>query len=222
MPNLPRHDVRDEQSTEQEQSIEQGTPVQTHRRIEEHQDHNNNAFLQEPAVSEEYWNHINAFYEHLDQITREECVICNEKWFDMKIKDGVCERCRRREIAKRPHLFTIENNADVGSIPEHLPELTQIEEQLIARVHVHLQVWQVKGQQYKYKSHIVNFMQNTPKVYNKLPLLPTDLNISCSKPFEYSTNAKSNRPYYLNLPLGPYVRTEQSNNDLQEISVFGE
>ena len=47
-----KHDVRDEQSTEQEQSIKQGTPVQTHRLIEEHQDHNNNAFLQEPAVLE--------------------------------------------------------------------------------------------------------------------------------------------------------------------------
>ena len=96
--------------------------------------------------------------------------------------ERICKRCVARERSEKCPLFTERNCLDVGSIPEHLSELTQIEEHLIARLHVHIQVWQVKGQQFKYKSHVVTFMQNTAKVYNKLPLLPSDLNVSCSEP----------------------------------------
>ena len=53
----------------------------------------------------------------------------------------ICSHYRKRAARGLPPLHTFENNADVGSVPEQLPELTQIEEQLIARVHVHLQVW---------------------------------------------------------------------------------
>ena len=136
--------------------------------------------LQEPAVSEEHWGYITDFYERLPQIKREECTICNENWYNLKVENSVCGRCRQRAKNSQPPLFTAVNHLDVGAIPPHLPQLTQIEEQLIARVHVHLQVWQIKGQQYKYKHHIVNFMQNTTKVYDKLPLLVTDLNVSRS------------------------------------------
>ena len=145
-------------------------------------------FLYNTAVSEEHWEYIRNFYDSLNQLKREECVRCNEKWFDMKLFEGVCDRCVRVHQSNKPYLFTPENNADVGFVPEHLPQLTDFEEMLIARVHVHLQVWQVKGQQYKYKSHIVNFMQNTPKVYDKLPLLPAELNVSRSEPFEAHVN----------------------------------
>ena len=136
--------------------------------------------LQEPAVSEEHWGYITDFYERLPQIKREECTICNENWYNLKVENGVCSRCRQRAKNSQPALFTAANHLDVGAVPPHLPQLTQIEEQLIARVHVHLQVWQIKGQQYKYKHHIVNFMQNTTKVYDKLPLLVTDLDVSRS------------------------------------------
>ena len=136
--------------------------------------------LQEPAVSEEHWGYITDFYERLPQIKREECTICNEIWYDLKVENGVCNRYHQRAKNNHPPLFTAANHLDVGAIPPHLPQLTQIEEQLIAQVHVHVQVWQIKGQQYKYKYHIVNFMQNTTKVYKKLPLLVTELDVSCS------------------------------------------
>ena len=135
--------------------------------------------LQEPAVSEEHWGYITDFYERLPQIKREECTICNENWYNLKVENGVCSQCRQWAKNSQPALFTAANHLDVSAVPPHLPQLTQIEEQLIAQVHVHLQVWQIKGQQYKYKHHIVNFMQNTTKVYDKLPLLVTDLDVSC-------------------------------------------
>jgi hypothetical protein len=58
-----------------------------------------------------------------------------------------------------------------------LPELTQVEEILVARVHVFVEVRQVRGQQYKYKGHILNFLRDTGRVYNTLPLLPQNLDI---------------------------------------------
>ena len=45
-----------------------------------------------------------------------------------------------------------------------------------------MQVRQVRGQQYQYSGHTVCYMQNTQKVYNKLPLVPKDLNILLLKP----------------------------------------
>ncbi len=139
--------------------------------------------LHDPAISEEYWGYISDFYQNLAQLRQDECVRCNEKWFDMKLNsEQICKRCIARERSEKHPLFTECNHLDVGSVPEHLSELTQVEEHLIARLHVHIQVWQIKGQQFKYKSHVVTFMQNTPKVYDKLPLLPSELNVSCSEP----------------------------------------
>lgn len=66
---------------------------------------------------------------------------------------------------------------DVGFIPDNLPSLSEIEEILITEAHVHVQIRQIKGQQFSYSGHIVNFMQNVTKVYQKLPLLPSDLDI---------------------------------------------
>jgi hypothetical protein len=40
---------------------------------------------------------------------------------------------------------------------DDLPELTQIEEMLIAPVHALVQLWQVRGGQYKYTGHTCNF-----------------------------------------------------------------
>ena len=81
-------------------------------------------------------------------------------------------------------MFTECNYLNVSSVLKHLSELTQVEEHLIARLHVHIQVWQIKGQQFKYKSHVMTFIQNTSKVYNKLSLLLSELNVSCLEPVQ--------------------------------------
>jgi hypothetical protein len=58
-----------------------------------------------------------------------------------------------------------------------LPKLTRIEEMLIARVHVFIEVRKVRGQQYHYRGHVVNFLRETGRVYDRLPLLPRDLEV---------------------------------------------
>ena len=65
---------------------------------------------------------------------------------------GVCKACVRDTKSLKdpsePFLFSDANNMDPGTMPEHLPTLTEVEEMIIARVHVHLQVARVRGQQY--------------------------------------------------------------------------
>ena len=47
-----------------------------------------------------------------------------------------------------PFLFSNTNNMDLGTMPEHLPTLTEVKEMIIAHIHIYLQVAQVRGQQY--------------------------------------------------------------------------
>src|SRR6266567_6693793 len=70
-----------------------------------------------------------------------------------------------------PPLFGKSNRLDPGPIPSFLPILTAVEELLIARVYIHLQVIRVRGQQYRYTGHVCCFGQNTPKTWRQLPRL---------------------------------------------------
>jgi hypothetical protein len=61
----------------------------------------------------------------------------------MDIKHGKCNKCTHRDRSKandEPNLFSKENFIDPSAILEHLLVLTQVEEMLIARVHIFLEV----------------------------------------------------------------------------------
>jgi hypothetical protein len=128
----------------------------------------------------------------------EECNVCHEKWFNIGVRGGICARCRyrdRKRAEDEPDLFSKENFMDPGSVPRHLQPLTQVEEQLIARVHVHVEVRQVRGQQFKYTGHVINFLRDVGKVYKKLPLLPQDLEIVLLRPANSSANPRLQRQF---------------------------
>ncbi|KAK0655304.1 hypothetical protein B0T16DRAFT_308355, partial [Cercophora newfieldiana] len=111
------------------------------------------------------------FNAALDADIMEYCPRCKEKWFDMGMRQGFCKRCNYRDNNKRddePYFFSSGNKLDFGAVPDHLPSLTQVEEQLIARVHVHVDVYCVRGQQYKYKGHVTNFLRDVGSVYTQL------------------------------------------------------
>jgi uncharacterized protein DUF6570 len=59
---------------------------------------------------------------------------------------------------KEPPLLSDANEMDPGEVPEHLPALSQVEEMLIARVHLHLEAKRIRGLQYQYTGHTVCFM----------------------------------------------------------------
>lgn len=89
---------------------------------------------------------------------------------------------------------------DPGDMPDHniykLPELTAIEEMLISVVHVNIEVRQYRGQQYRYQGHVCHFMRHDlGKMYEKLPLLPKELDIVILKPANHTTNAGLQRQF---------------------------
>ncbi|KAM4063873.1 ATP-dependent DNA helicase PIF1 [Hirsutella rhossiliensis] len=148
--------------------------------------------LNAQAISQSDQDLLNLWNDKLDSESREYCSRFKESWFNMVLVNDVCSACRRRDAdgKRQPHepfLFSEENNLDLGSVPNELPELSQVEEMLIARVHVHIQVFQYRGQQYKYRGHVINFLRDIGHVYTQLPLLPRELDIIIIRPRD-STN----------------------------------
>ncbi|KAJ5183746.1 hypothetical protein N7492_001362 [Penicillium capsulatum] len=78
-------------------------------------------------------------------------------------------------------LYSHENRMQPSAVDD-LPALTQVEEILISRVHVFQEVRLVRGQQYRYRGHIVHFLRKTGRLYEQLPILPQDLNIILLRP----------------------------------------
>ena len=80
---------------------------------------------------------------------------------------GVCKACVKDADTLKdptlPPLFSKSNGLNLGPIPGFLPILTAVEELLIARIYVYLQVVRVRGQQYRYTSYVCCFGQNIPK-----------------------------------------------------------
>ncbi|KAM4062084.1 hypothetical protein HRG_013542 [Hirsutella rhossiliensis] len=64
---------------------------------------------------------------------------------------------------REPYFFSANNQLDFGPVPARLPELTPTEESLIARVHAHVNIMLVRGQQYKYRGHVVHFLREVAK-----------------------------------------------------------
>ena len=141
---------------------------------------------------------LEKFWTELENDGMEHCARCQETWFDMGLKDGICKRCIAKDKNKKedePWFFSAENQLDFGLIPAFLPQLTIVEEMLIARVHVFVNVMQVRGQQYKYRGHIVHFLRDVGKVYRQLPLLPVELDVILLRPPNASEHAHLNRQF---------------------------
>jgi len=108
----------------------------------------------------------------------ETCSRCKERWFTMDLKGEICHRCFNRDKGnKTPFLMSADNEIDPGELLAHLPELTQVEEMIIARSHVQMLVYRYQGHQYHYSGHCVSFIQNNVKTVDMLPNLPSELDI---------------------------------------------
>ncbi|XP_044714708.1 DDE superfamily endonuclease domain-containing protein [Hirsutella rhossiliensis] len=139
-----------------------------------------------PALSEEDRALVQEFYTALNDDKVHSCIRCQERWFDMKRNSSkICSRCIGRDRKKaldEPYFFSAANNLDFGEVPANLPDLTMVEEMLIARVHVHVKVLQVRGAQYKYRGHVVHFLRNVGRLFEELPVLPEELDIVLLRP----------------------------------------
>jgi hypothetical protein len=134
-------------------------------------------------LSAEQWGHIQTFNRKMANIKMETCIRCKETWFLMELKDNVCHDCTRRDKGnKTPFLMSGENSMDPGELPAYLPELTQVEEMIIARCHIQMMVYRYRGHQYHYSGHCVSFTQNIAKTVDILPNLPSELDIVVLRP----------------------------------------
>jgi len=112
-----------------------------------------NLNVHDPALPSPDAELIENFRRNLARDQFEECSRCQRKWFNLRVIDGVCANCTRVGRKKKPdepYLFSAENLADPGPFPQPtegpLPELTQFEEMLIARVHTYMEIRQHRGQ----------------------------------------------------------------------------
>ena len=111
------------------------------------------------AMSAAHWARVESFRQALYGEVKECCSQCHEEWFNMQLnRDNVCHRCQLKDKDKEPPLLSDANEMDPGEVPQHLPALSQVEEMLIARVHLHLEAKRIRGLQYQYTGHTVCFM----------------------------------------------------------------
>ncbi|KAH7119472.1 hypothetical protein B0J13DRAFT_457717, partial [Dactylonectria estremocensis] len=116
------------------------------------------ADLNLPVFSEEDQTLVQEFYTALTNDKMHSCIRCQERWFDMKRNSSKsCSCCisqDKERAPNEPYFFSTANNLNFGEVPGNLPNLTIVKEMLIARVHVHMKVLQVRGAQYKYRGHV--------------------------------------------------------------------
>lgn len=153
-----------------------------------------------PALTSTGYRYIQDFQEALNREMMEECGRCKEKWVGLKAKNDICQRCHKVDESKleeEPFLFSTEDNLDPGPgfQTDGLPELTQIEEQLTARVHVSVEVRQIRGARFRYRGHIINLLRDSGSIYKRLPVLPEDVGIIIIRPRNTSIDARLSRQF---------------------------
>jgi hypothetical protein len=145
---------------------------------------------QQPAtepgfISAEQWQYIQNFHETMNAIEIETCSRCNKRWFEMHLRAGLCRRCSLRDKNNQLlFLINVDNNINLGEVFFYLLALSQVKEIIIARLHVQMVVYRVRGHQYYYSGYCVSFTQNIVKTVNVLLNLLAKLNIVLLRLFD--------------------------------------
>ncbi|KAM6482487.1 hypothetical protein HDV62DRAFT_397316 [Trichoderma sp. SZMC 28011] len=105
------------------------------------------------------------------------------------------------KLAQGTFLYSSEHALDIGEVPGHLPALSQVEEMLIVRFHVHVQIFQHRGQQYKYSGRLIDFSRDTGSGYSQLPLYVRDLDIIVLRPVIETTQPHMSRQFKEKFPF---------------------
>ena len=162
----------------------------------------NSKSLEISTVSSKNWNLITNFYTKLEKMKRIVCEICNERRFDMKLKQlkkqFMCDRCWRdvKKYSEKIVTWNAQNDMNSQFISEHLSQLIIAEKLLIARAHVMMNSRRVKKCQYKYFDHVINFMQNIVKIVNRFSFLSIEIQVVILKSsFNDVKNSKIHRRF---------------------------
>ncbi|XP_059070762.1 uncharacterized protein LOC131860375 [Cryptomeria japonica] len=164
----PRSTVLAQSGTQYEQPCNQCLPI--------HQQTNTTCIGTATPISDhfrslEFTHALASFRTRIDNLSHlHVCIICKEKYIGMHVKltqrEVICSRCYNEKGVLQ---FSIANNMDPGEQPIILKRLSQVEEMLIARIALVLQVSHARGGQYKYIGHTINFPQDISKIATTLP-----------------------------------------------------
>lgn len=139
--------------------------------------------LQTHAVSDVDKDLLRNFSTELYSKEMRFCGRGKEKWFDMVIVDGVCNRCLKTDKDADIFFYWAANNMEFGDVTAvDLPKLSDVEAMMISKVLVALECRQIRGAQFKYSGHICHFLRDVGKVYRVLPIMPEDLPIVLINP----------------------------------------
>jgi hypothetical protein len=98
------------------------------------------------------------------------------------IKWNSCGKCKTKQLGVRFNCYCKKKyilNSElmkICPIPEELQKLTLVEELLVSIVHPVIRIYRLRGGQYSYGGHVINFFQDLPSFASKLPHALADLN----------------------------------------------
>ena len=133
----------------------------------------------EPRVLEP-WASIENFHKELKEIPQATCDVCNERWPGMELcRDGtMCTRCFK-DNKDSTKIMSKENNmdpeTDITALEEYadehgvLPELSEVEEALIAKAQVVVTFYRLAHGSTGYRGHTCFLPQNVNSFTRQLP-----------------------------------------------------
>ncbi|KAK3921767.1 hypothetical protein KUF71_010943 [Frankliniella fusca] len=141
------------------------------------------------------------------------------------IKWNECLKCKTKILSAARKCYCTRHSAilqsslmSIGDVPSELSDLTAIEELLIAMVHPVVQVFRLRGGQFAYSGHVINFFQDVKGFAKILPHSIEDINgvvkVCCkTKAFHQDFSIrkdkvlqallwlKTNNPYYSDIEI---------------------
>jgi hypothetical protein len=147
------------------------------------------------------------------------CIICQEGRVVSTIPRNLrCDRCNREASSRAKEVrdgggsiifkFSAANDMDPGPVPSWLPNLTKVEQMLLALVHPIVSIFRVTGGQWKGgKVHCISFAQDPTEVFTSIPRLPVEVAViiirkrgavlDCSEDFRVNAHRLCAWMYYL-------------------------
>ena len=159
--------IRRQQQVQESQEL---STINIQSSLNQNDSNNNDNCLSLSEIEiEEYKNYAEQFEIFQKSILFVFCIICKRRWFNLQIVNDVCKNCRKCIEKSTFNRFTKQNYMDPGILPEELKGLSYVEEMLIALVHPVISVYRIKGGQYGYSGHVINFQQNIQQLATSLP-----------------------------------------------------
>ena len=122
------------------------------------------------AFKQKVRHNLNQFHQSMSLLQFAKCELCHEALPMMKVRVcnhlHVCDRCHSDKSI--PTLFSYQNNAIPGPVPECLSQLS-VMEMLITQIAPMMQTYVLPFSQYSYHGHVISLPQDIQSFATSLP-----------------------------------------------------